>query len=112
MKSVQILRNKGYSLRLEEEALLTRLKSMEKDLSKPAVFRGRINEIYTHVQQVRESKKLAVGNSDEGYTLTDPNALKPIVKALGEMGNGLKQLTMVISEDEATLETIQRRYQE
>ena len=63
MKEVQVLRNKGYSLRSEEEALITRLASMDRDLAKPSVFRGRINEIYAQVQQQKDANRLVPGFS-------------------------------------------------
>lgn len=85
MKSVQILRNKGYSLRAEEEALMTRLTSMERELAKPSVFRGRINEIHAQVQQLKDANRLGAygsgGNGgDEGFVLADPQALQPVVQ--------------------------------
>jgi nuclear pore complex protein Nup54 len=85
MKSVQILRNKGYSLRAEEESLMTRLSSMERDLAKPSVFRGRINEIHAQVQQLKDANRLVLGSyggisGDEGFVLADPQALQPVIQ--------------------------------
>ncbi|KAJ3303861.1 U4/U6 small nuclear ribonucleoprotein Prp4 [Kappamyces sp. JEL0829] len=117
MKAVQILRNKGYSLRAEEEAFMTRLISMDRDLAKPSVFRGRINEIYAHVQQQKDANRLVLGaygssSGDEGFTLADPEALKPVIQALEEIGKGLAQLTQVINEDDATIEKLAKGYQD
>jgi nuclear pore complex protein Nup54 len=104
MKSVQILRNKGYSLRAEEEALITRLLSMDRDLAKPSVFRGRLNELWAHVQQI----------SDSSQTLyvSDPSGLQNVCQTLQGIGKGLQQLTQVVREDEETIETVHRGYQE
>jgi nuclear pore complex protein Nup54 len=85
MKDVQVLRNKGYSFRSEEEALITRLASMDRDLAKPSVFRGRINEIYAQVQQQKDANRLVLGaygtsSGDDGFTLANPEALKPVIQ--------------------------------
>lgn len=82
MKTVQVLRNKGYSLRAEEESLMARLSSMDRDLAKPSVFRGRINELHALVQQQKDANRLGYGGmqGDEGFVLADPEALKPVVQ--------------------------------
>jgi nuclear pore complex protein Nup54 len=96
MKLVQIIRNKGYSLRAEEEALMTRLIGMDRDLAKPSVFRGRINEIYAQVQQQKDANRLYAAGGEEGYSLADPNAMKPVVQVIdilikgsGRAGKGI-----------------------
>jgi nuclear pore complex protein Nup54 len=110
MKSVQLLRNRGYSLRAEEEVLITRLLSMDRDLSKPLIFRGRLNEIWAHIQQLKDADLLNdnVGNE---FSLSDPTALDPVCEALKGIGNGLNQLTAVVKEDEATVDKISKGFQ-
>ncbi|KAJ3000352.1 hypothetical protein HDV02_006159 [Globomyces sp. JEL0801] len=105
MKNVQLLRNRGYSLRTEEEGLLSALKTMEQDLSKPSVFRGRLNEIWATVQQLKDADKLGNLNGDDWYVLNDPESLKTTTQ-------GLKELTLVTKEDQETLTSIERGYQE
>jgi nuclear pore complex protein Nup54 len=104
MKTVQMLRNKGYSLRAEEEALITRLISMDRDVAKPSVFRGRLNELWAHVQQVSDSNTPTV--------VSDQSGLEHICTALQGIGKGLKELTTVVREDEEIIEGIYRGYQE
>jgi nuclear pore complex protein Nup54 len=104
MKSVQILRNKGYSLRAEEEALITRLLSMDRDLAKPSVFRGRLNELWAHVQQISDSS--------QPLYVADPSGLQNVCQTLQGIGKGLQQLTQVVREDEETIESVHRGYQE
>jgi nuclear pore complex protein Nup54 len=41
LKSVQILKNKGYALHPNEEQLVHTFETMNRDLEKPSVFRGR-----------------------------------------------------------------------
>ena len=55
MKAIQLLRNSGYSVRAEEESLKARLESLEKELSKSAVFRGRLLEMTTQVRALRDN---------------------------------------------------------
>ncbi|KAJ3270205.1 hypothetical protein HDV01_000484 [Terramyces sp. JEL0728] len=104
LKSVQLLRNKGYILRPEEEALITRLLSMDRDLAKPSVFRGRINEIWAQVQQFKDIEPVSVS--------IDPQSIKPLYAALEGMGKGLTEVTSVCKEDDTTLSQIERAYME
>lgn len=55
MKAIQLLRNSGYSVRAEEETLKARMESLEKELSKSAVFRGRLLEMTTQVRALRDN---------------------------------------------------------
>jgi nuclear pore complex protein Nup54 len=109
LKLVQVMRNRGYSLRAEEEILITRLVAMDRDLAKPSVFRGRLNEVWSHISQMRDADDLNLGNE---FSLVDPNSLEPVCKVLEGIGKGLSQLTMVVKEDEASLEKISRGYQD
>ncbi len=113
---------------------MTRLTSMERELAKPSVFRGRINEIHAQVQQLKDANRLGAYGSgsntgDEGYVLADPQALQPVVQVgfwiacfasdsfcfcvqtLDWMSRGLGELTNVVKEDDDTLDTIERGYQ-
>ena len=80
MKKVQLLRNWGYAVRADEEALKSRLEAMERELQKPSVFRGRLNEIWAHIQQLGDSKR---GISEDGYyAVADEESLKPVYNVL------------------------------
>ena len=79
MKSVQILRNRGFSLRAEEETLITRLLAMDRDLAKPSVFRGRLNEIWAHIQQLKDADRLNGGRQFLTVIGSDDSDLKPLV---------------------------------
>jgi nuclear pore complex protein Nup54 len=71
MINIQVTRNKGYSLRPDEESLIARLNTMKRDLAKPSVFRGRINELWAHLSQLKDAnllnEGLYSGSSSEGF---------------------------------------------
>jgi nuclear pore complex protein Nup54 len=76
MKAVQLSRNRGYAVRPEEELLRSRLETIERELQKPA-FRGRLNELWARVQQLKDSRKL--GDSDAAaFAVVDEESLKPV----------------------------------
>lgn len=54
MKQVYILRNRGYSIRPEEETLKVRLENLATNLRKSAQFRGRVEELWAHLQMIRD----------------------------------------------------------
>ena len=54
MKNIQLLRNKGYSVRAEEESFRSRLESLEKEISHSSMFRGRLMEMYTQVTSLQD----------------------------------------------------------
>jgi len=54
MKQVYILRNRGYSIRPEEETLKVRLENLAASLRKSSQFRGRVEELWAHLQMIRD----------------------------------------------------------
>jgi len=54
MKQVYILRNRGYSIRPEEETLKVRLENLATNLRKSSQFRGRVEELWAHLQMIRD----------------------------------------------------------
>ncbi|KAH6584615.1 hypothetical protein BASA61_007361 [Batrachochytrium salamandrivorans] len=109
MKTVQILRNRGYSIRADEEALRSRLEAMERDLQKPSIFRGRLNEIWAQLQQLKDSKRMS---EDATFSVVNEEALTPVLEALSEMQNGLGQFTKLIQSDQRNLEVMTQAYSE
>eukprot|EP00842_Homolaphlyctis_polyrhiza_P005012 jgi/Hompol1/5511/HPOL_002266-RA len=109
MKSVQILRNRGYSIRADEEALRSRLEAMERDLQKPSIFRGRINEIWAQLQQLKDSKRI---NDDSAYAVVDQEALQPVHETLVQMQNALLMLTKTVKKDMEEVEKMAQAYRE
>jgi nuclear pore complex protein Nup54 len=71
MKTVELLRNKGYPIRSEEEALRTRLEAMDEQLKKPAYFRGRVPELQATLRLLQDSRKIGSAGSRDGETGAD-----------------------------------------
>nr|KAJ3419979.1 hypothetical protein HK105_006268 [Polyrhizophydium stewartii] len=109
MKSVQILRNRGYSIRADEEALRSRLEAMERDLQKPSIFRGRLNEIWAQLQQLKDSKRIS---EDSTFAVVDEEALAPVLAALTDMQSGLAHFTEVVQTDQKRIATMMQAYGE
>ncbi|EGF80032.1 hypothetical protein BATDEDRAFT_89228 [Batrachochytrium dendrobatidis JAM81] len=109
LKTVQILRNRGYSIRVDEEALRSRFESMERDLQKPSIFRGRLNEIWAQLQQLKDSKRMS---DDATFSIVDEDSLAPVLEALSEMQNGLSHFTKLIQNDQNSLEVMAQAYSE
>ncbi|KAI9355367.1 nucleoporin complex subunit 54-domain-containing protein [Zopfochytrium polystomum] len=113
MKYVEILRNKGYSIRAEEEALRGRLEAMDQQLKKPAHFRGRTQELQATLRTLRESRKagqntLSGGSPDSD--VIDEEQLRLMREALMTAQEGLKNVSAVIDEDSRDLGIVYKGY--
>ncbi|KAI8590483.1 nucleoporin complex subunit 54-domain-containing protein [Geranomyces variabilis] len=117
MTQVQVLRNRGYSVRGEEEKYRAYLEAMERELQKPSVFRGRLNEIWAHLQQNKCSKQFGInGNgSQEGTTnapVADEEQLALMMQTLAAHQNGLTTLTSMVVKDNKETDNMLRGYEE
>ncbi|KAI8816785.1 nucleoporin complex subunit 54-domain-containing protein [Fimicolochytrium jonesii] len=113
MKQVQLVRNRGYSIRAEEEKFKTRLEAMERELQKPSVFRGRLNEIWAHLQQNKSSKQFSLtGGVDTSYQIANEQQLGLMYQTLAGHQNGLAVLTEVAQQDAADIATTFGAYEE
>ncbi|KAJ3007747.1 hypothetical protein HKX48_008957 [Thoreauomyces humboldtii] len=113
MTKVQKIRNRGYSVRAEEEKFKTRLEGMERDLQKPSVFRGRLNEIWAHLQQNKSSKQFSLtGGVDASYNISDEEQLGLMLQTLTGHQNGLAVLTEVAQQDTKIAGDVLRGYEE
>ncbi|KAJ3416118.1 hypothetical protein HDV05_003087 [Chytridiales sp. JEL 0842] len=119
MKYVEVLRNKGYPIRAEEEALRGRLEAMDTQLKKPAHFRGRVQELQATLRLLKDSRRITtLGDSREGngvgmeYTFVDEQQMTLIGEALSTAQEGLKNLSAVIEEDQKDLSIIMKGYAE
>ncbi|KAI8915755.1 nucleoporin complex subunit 54-domain-containing protein [Gorgonomyces haynaldii] len=106
MAQVQMLRNNGYSIHDQEEQLMSKLKLLERELDKPALFKGRLNEVWASVMRLSE-----MGTQEQAQVQTQEQ-LEPVYEALVGMQSGLKHLTQVIKQDEELFGLLQRGYQE
>ncbi|KAI9098301.1 nucleoporin complex subunit 54-domain-containing protein [Phlyctochytrium arcticum] len=113
MKNVQLIRNRGYSIRVEEEKFQSRLSAMERELQRPAVFRGRLNEIWAHLQQTKSFKEFSsVRSNSDLWSVVNNDQLKQIFQTLNEHQSGLAAITEVVQDDEKVASRILREYEE
>ncbi|KAI8921694.1 nucleoporin complex subunit 54-domain-containing protein [Entophlyctis helioformis] len=109
MKQVQMLRNRGFSIRADEEALRSRLEAMERDLQKPSIFRGRLNEIWAKLQQLKDSKRIS---EDQGFAVVDEESLAPVAETLSGMTSGLAHVTQVLQSDLRKVDIMRQGYEQ
>jgi nuclear pore complex protein Nup54 len=98
MKWVQLLRNKGYSVRAEEESLRSRLEAIERELSRSAVFRGRLLEMSTQVRSLHDSSLQGQAHASEGLRLSE-GQLRAVYQGLEGQQNGVRQLMELVKRD-------------
>ncbi|ORX88786.1 hypothetical protein K493DRAFT_74561 [Basidiobolus meristosporus CBS 931.73] len=98
MKQVQVLRNKGYSIRPEEEALKTRLENLHLELRKPSQYRSRLHELWSQVQMLKNTRRSnSKGNWE--FEVSDEEQLANIEKVLAEQQAGLAHVMEVLQKD-------------
>ncbi|KAL1917796.1 uncharacterized protein VTP21DRAFT_3630 [Calcarisporiella thermophila] len=107
IKKVQILRNKGHSIRPDEEALRVRLENLQLQLRKPPQFRGRVNELWAQLQMLKESRRLTNG-VENVYGGVDEEQLENMTKVLSELQTGLSDLMEKLEKDMRDEEIIRR----
>ena len=81
MKYIQILRNKGYSIRAEEETLRSRLEALEKEFTRSSVFKGKFLEIYTQVRSLSDTMQYSETPSSS-YSLVNESSLNAISEVI------------------------------
>ncbi|KAJ3055173.1 hypothetical protein HK097_011327 [Rhizophlyctis rosea] len=112
-RQIQLLRQRGYSIRADEENLKSRLEGMQRELQKPSMFRGRLNEVQAVVNQMRDAQKVAGGSGvQEGWAVADERSLELIYEALGGHQAGLAHLTDIVRSDQADVDAMRRKYEE
>ncbi|KAJ3104948.1 hypothetical protein HDU97_008696 [Phlyctochytrium planicorne] len=112
MKVVQILRNKGYPIRADEEALRSRLEAMDLQLKKPAHFRGRIQELQATLRMLKDSRRLGFSDAKDGetvaYEIGNEDQMRLIGEALQTSQEGLMKLTDVLEEDTRHMDIVSK----
>lgn len=106
----QVLRNRGYVLKPEEEVLRKNLVQLNDKVTDPAVF-GRINEIWARMSVLREQARHATDSQSkkapDGTILTwerDEETLEQLAKILKDQQTGIAFLAKVLKEDMAEVE--------
>jgi nuclear pore complex protein Nup54 len=100
---LQVLRNRGYVLRPEEEVLKNKLEQLSKRIVDPAVF-GRINEIWARMSVLREKAMLLKESVNEYGRLSldwerDDEQLEKLAKVLKAQQTGITYLTKILTAD-------------
>ncbi len=75
---MQLLRNRGYSVRAEEEVLRARLETLDRELDRSFVFRGRLLEMYTQVRALTDGSLQAVRT--EGSSVVSESSLNAVLE--------------------------------
>ncbi|KAJ3329452.1 hypothetical protein HDU76_007887 [Blyttiomyces sp. JEL0837] len=117
MSTVEVLRNKGYPIRAEEEALRGRLEAMDTQLKKPAHFRGRIQELQATHRMLKESRKLLSGDARETSEIDsvmdyNEQQMRLIGEALATAQDGLRNLKAILDEENRDLQIMEKGYGE
>jgi hypothetical protein len=71
MKKIEVLRCRGYSISLDEEAYRTKLENIQRELNLPNQFKGRLNELAALIR-MQEDRPM------EEYETLDEESLENI----------------------------------
>jgi hypothetical protein len=89
MKKVQVLRNKGYSIRPEEEELRVKLETLFNALKKPSQFRGRMNDLSATIQMMKEARTKESPSDTGGSFMVIPDESQDGFKLVILLGSSL-----------------------
>jgi nuclear pore complex protein Nup54 len=86
LKYAQILRNKGFSIESDEEALRAKLENVQSHLHQSEQFHGKLNQLWAQLQLVRESNRIYGGTEDgKGWTSISEKDMETISRVNGIM---------------------------
>jgi nuclear pore complex protein Nup54 len=81
LKYAQILRNKGFSIENDEEALRAKLENVQSHLQQSEQFHGKLNQLWAQLQLVRESSRIYGGDEDDkGWASVSEKDMQTISK--------------------------------
>ncbi|GAO46319.1 hypothetical protein SAICODRAFT_71189 [Saitoella complicata NRRL Y-17804] len=114
---VQTLKNRGFNLRPEEEALRLKFEALNKQMNDPAVF-GQINEYWARMtsmreraRQIKEESKKTGWNSSINWA-QDEKQLEKISKILADHQTGIAHVSDVLKEDLREVDEIMTKIEE
>ncbi|CAN6674301.1 hypothetical protein TRVA0_051S00672 [Trichomonascus vanleenenianus] len=120
---IQVLKNRGFVLKPEEEVLKQQLEQLNKQIDDPAVF-GRINEVWARMTVLRE-KARALKEQMEAYRRTngggsgstidwerDDEQLEKLAKVLKAQQTGIAYLAKILSSDTEEVEKLLKALEE
>jgi len=100
LKYAQILRNKGFSIESDEEALRSKLETVQSHLQQSEQFHGKLNQLWAQLQLVRESSRIYGGqDGDKGWASVSEKDMETISKVLEDQQNGLAHVMKILRED-------------
>ncbi|KAH8547657.1 nucleoporin complex subunit 54-domain-containing protein [Umbelopsis sp. PMI_123] len=100
LKYAQILRNKGFSIESDEEALRAKLENVQSHLHQSEQFHGKLNQLWAQLQLVRESNRIYGGTEDgKGWTSISEKDMETISRVLEDQQNGLAHVMKILRED-------------
>jgi nuclear pore complex protein Nup54 len=80
LKYAQILRNKGFSIESDEEALRSKLETVQSHLQQSEQFHGKLNQLWAQLQLVREASRIYGGQDDKGWASVSEKDMETISK--------------------------------
>ncbi|KAI9282447.1 nucleoporin complex subunit 54-domain-containing protein [Umbelopsis sp. AD052] len=100
LKYAQILRNKGFSIENDEEALRAKLENVQSHLQQSEQFHGKLNQLWAQLQLVRESSRIYGGDEDDkGWASVSEKDMQTISKVLEDQQNGLAHVMKILRDD-------------
>jgi len=137
MKMLEVLRNRGYASTAEEESLRNKLEQISKQLDKPTLFKGKIDELKASVAVLSSasssssspasSTAVVPANGVNGaatgggfmdlvngdtVVIADEASLENMLKVLEQQQQAIKQLTTVLNQDMRSMDIMSRGYKE
>jgi nuclear pore complex protein Nup54 len=107
---LQVLRNRGYVLRPDEEVLKQHLERLNREIDDPAVF-GRINEVWARLRVLR-SRADAAHAADGGISFDwtrDEDQLDKLVRVLKGQQTGINYLCDTLTSDIETITAVEEK---
>eukprot|EP01102_Stenamoeba_stenopodia_P017543 TRINITY_DN6308_c0_g1_i1.p1 TRINITY_DN6308_c0_g1~~TRINITY_DN6308_c0_g1_i1.p1 ORF type:complete len:399 (-),score=129.34 TRINITY_DN6308_c0_g1_i1:42-1238(-) len=104
MTKLEVLRSKGYPIHPDEDAFRGKLENLQRELSQPTQFKGRLNELNSLVRMQEElSPQISQPLEDDD--------LSNLFKYLSQQTEGVKLLVEVIKNDSQDIEVMLKEYQ-
>lgn len=104
MTKLEVLRSKGYPIHPDEDAFRGKLENLQRELSQPTQFKGRLNELNSLVRMQDET------SAQISQPLEDDD-LSNLFKYLSQQTEGIKLLVDVIKNDSQDIDVMLKEYQ-
>lgn len=105
---MQILQKQGFPIQPEEEDLKVKIQQLEKELNSPTHYRGRLNELMSHV---RLHKATVEKRGDVKYYI-DPNAVEWVKQFFCHQQESMSHLVGTIKKCKELVERMEEENEE